>query len=118
MLSRFLQTEQEIHDPGAIQHSHWEDLYYVSETLASNSVDRALLNDLRLSAPKSLASPTFARAVVVLDKYRETKVVKVKQKKPIKEECVEEKAHRKAAKKAKKEAKKETTKKRQHSDMS
>jgi hypothetical protein len=117
-LSRFLKTEQQKQDPGAIQHSHWEDLYHVSETLVSNSADQALLRGLRLSAPKSICSPSFARAAVVFDKDRETKPAKVKQETPSKNEVVEEKALREAAKKAKKEAKKEKKRKREHNDDS
>jgi outer membrane biosynthesis protein TonB len=129
MLSRFLTTEQEKQDPGAIQHSHWEDLYNVSETLVSNSADQALLRDLRLAAPKSmLSSPSFARTAHVVDEASEKEPIKAEQEKSIKKESTEhetpltkeeEKARKKAAKlakKMKKEAKKEKKRKREHSD--
>lgn len=137
VLSRFLKTEQEKQDPGAIQHSHWEDLFHVCETLVSNNkADQVqLLRELRLSAPRSISSSSPAvRAAVVFDEERGKKAVKVEHEHPMKKEGTEsetpltkeeEKERKKAAKKAKKEAKeikkeikKEKKRKREHSDES
>lgn len=64
MLLKFLKTEQEKQDDGAIQQSHWEDLYRLTETLASDAsnVDQAKLRELRLTHDPVLTTSPLRRA--------------------------------------------------------
>lgn len=57
MMLRFLKSEKEKQDPGAVHHSHWEDLFRVTETLVSNKSDAVILRNLRLASAKPLMSP-------------------------------------------------------------
>ena len=124
MLSRFLETEQEKQDPGAIQHSHWEDLYRVSETLVSTNADQARLRNLRLAAPKSVASLRPALVTNAFDDEIAKTPVRIKHETLTKEGEVavgdtqlteeDEKERKKAAKQVKREKKEAKKRKREN----
>jgi hypothetical protein len=61
MLVHFLQRQQQEHSSTDTMHSHWEDLYRVAETLASQNAEHETLRTLRLSAPLPILSPSPVR---------------------------------------------------------
>jgi len=74
MLSRFLRTEQQKHDPVSIHQSHWEDLYRVAETLAESQHEQETLRELRRMVAPPVSSPPIKGAGhhFVLDDEDET----------------------------------------------
>jgi outer membrane biosynthesis protein TonB len=122
MLSDFLASEQQKlkRHPHLESSNHWEDIFLVSQTLASSKKERAKLAKLRdlrgIATQHSIGvgevTPTveFEQADVVVDKsvsHGEPTSPETKPSPEIKEEPKSvEKSERKAAKKAEKDAKK------------
>jgi len=136
MLWKFLKSEQEKQDVCAIQHSHWEDLYRLSETIAIGSTDQAKLRELRRAT--DAVGSSSPRQHIVFDNGTDggelsgEKVFEGEQKGSRKNETTAEidtslskteekalikKAVKKKAKKEKKESRKEKKRKRESTDF-